>query len=83
MISANQLYKQSNSEMSFKEWLKDTQRKGILQDHEKMYNMIDGQYDGEGYEEDSNDLTKYTKKSSTTQDSKSKLGFVNIVGIIA
>jgi len=40
-VSANQMYKQSKSSLTFKEWLKDTQNKGILENHEKMYNMID------------------------------------------
>ena len=40
MISANQLYKESKSELPFKEWLKETQKKGILKNLEAMYNMI-------------------------------------------
>ena len=85
MISANKLYRESKSELSFKQWLKNTQNKGILEDHEKMYNMIesdDSDYSYENDEQDSTDLKQYSKKSSTSQDSKSKLGMVNILGII-
>jgi hypothetical protein len=85
MISANQLYRQSKSQLSFKQWLKDTQNKGILQDHEKMYNMIESDDSDYSYEDDSDDvamdLKQYSKKS-TSQDSKSKLGMVNILGLI-
>jgi hypothetical protein len=85
MISANKLYRESKSELSFKQWLKNTQNKGILQDHEKMYNMIesdDTDYSYEDDEQDSTDLQQYSKKSTTSQDSKSKLGMVNILGLI-
>lgn len=68
MISANQLYKQSKSELPFKEWLKETQKKGILQNHEAMYNMIE-----EG---------NSTKTSETTQNAKTKLGMTNILGFV-
>jgi hypothetical protein len=85
MISANKLYRESKSELSFKQWLKNTQNKGILEDHEKMYNMIesdDSDYSYENDEQDSTDLKQYSKKSTTSQDSKSKLGMVNILGLI-
>jgi hypothetical protein len=85
MISANQLYRESKSPLSFKEWLKETQSKGILQDHEKMYNMIESDDSDYSYEDEDDsmmDLKQYSKKSSTSQDSKSKLGMVNILGII-
>jgi hypothetical protein len=36
--SANQLYKESKSEMPFKDWLKSEQSKGVLADHDKMFN---------------------------------------------
>ena len=71
MISANQLYKESKSELPFKEWLKETQKKGILKNHEAMYNMI---------EEGSSAETKTT--SSTTQTAKTKLGMTNILGFV-
>jgi len=77
MISANQLYKQSKSQKSFKEWLKETQNRGILQDHEKMYNLIEG--DTEDEDEDVPTL-KPVKK--TTQTAKTKLGMVNIIGFV-
>ena len=40
-ISANQMYKQSKSSLPFKDWLKNTQQRGILDNHEKMYNLIE------------------------------------------
>jgi hypothetical protein len=68
MISANQMYKQSKSNLTFKEWLKDNQRNGILENHEKMYNMID---------EAERETT-----TMTTQQGTKKLGTINIIGII-
>ena len=68
MISANQLYKQSKSNLTFKEWLKNNQRNGMLENHEKMYNMID---------EAERETT-----TMTTQQGTKKLGTINIIGII-
>jgi len=68
MISANQLYKQSKSNLTFKEWLKDNQRNGILENHEKMYNMIDE--------------AERENTTMTTQQGTKKLGTINIIGII-
>ena len=68
MISANQMYKQSKSNLTFKEWLRDNQRNGILENHEKMYNMIDEA------ERETNTMT--------TQQGTKKLGTINIIGII-
>lgn len=81
MISANKLYKESKSQLSFKDWLKETQQKGILQDHEKMYNLIESEGD---YEDDDEDLPVTPKKpsKSTTQTAKTKLGMVNILGFV-
>ena len=80
MISANKLYKESRSQLSFKDWLKDTQKKGILQDHEKMYNLIESEGEGDD-EDDSTPSTKPVKKG-TTQTAKTKLGMVNILGFV-
>lgn len=38
MKSANQLYKESNSSLSFKEWLNSQQKEGVLENHERMFN---------------------------------------------
>lgn len=73
MISANQLYKQSNSTLPFKEWLKQTQEKGILQNHEKMYNLI---------ESENEVITNNKSTKTTTQDAKTKLGMVNLLGFV-
>jgi hypothetical protein len=75
MISANKLYKESNSQLSFKDWLKETQQKGILQDHEKMYNLIESEGEGE-------DIPTSPAKKSTSQTAKTKLGMVNILGFV-
>ena len=81
MISANKLYKESKSQLSFKDWLKETQQKGILQDHEKMYNLIESEGEGDDEDEDETPSTKPVKKS-TTQTAKTKLGMVNLVGFV-
>jgi hypothetical protein len=74
MISANQLYKQSKTSLTFKEWLKETQEKGVLQNHEKMYNLIES--------ESEMPLINKTIKKTTSQDAKTKLGMVNILGFV-
>jgi hypothetical protein len=74
MISANQLYKQSKSNLAFKDWLKETQQKGILQNHEKMYNLIES-------ESETASISTPIKKT-TTQDAKTKLGMVNLLGFV-
>lgn len=61
------MYKQSKSNLTFKEWLKDSQQKGLLENHEKMYNLID---------EAERDTTL------TTQQGTKKLGTINLIGII-
>ena len=81
MISANKLYKESKSPLSFKEWLKETQSKGILQDHEKMYNLIESEGEDEDEYDDEIPSIKPVKKS-TTQTAKTKLGMVNLVGFV-
>ena len=67
-VSANQMYKQSKSNLTFKEWLKDNQSKGILENHEKMYNMIDE--------------AEKESTAMTTQQGTKKLGTINLIGII-
>jgi hypothetical protein len=74
MISANQLYRQSNSQLPFKQWLKETQAKGILQNHEQMYNLIE---EGGGSSTNTSSVTK-----ETTQTAKTKLGMTNIIGFV-
>jgi hypothetical protein len=71
MISANQLYKQSKTNLTFKEWLKQNQREGILENHEQMYNLID---DAENSEMQNTTLTK--------QEGTKKLGTINLIGIV-
>ena len=38
MKSANQLYKESDTELPFKAWLNIQQKHGLLEKHEKMFN---------------------------------------------
>jgi hypothetical protein len=68
------MYKQSKSSLPFKDWLKNTQERGILDNHEKMYNLI------ENGEDETPKLTtqEATKKFSTI----SLLGIVGIVVLI-
>lgn len=69
-ISANQMYKQSKSSLPFKDWLKNTQQRGILDNHEKMYNLIEN-----GDEEDK------TPKL-TTQEATKKFSTISLLGVI-
>ena len=62
MISANKLYKESRSQLSFKDWLKDTQKKGILQDHEKMYNLIESEGEGDDEDDSTSDHPSKSKR---------------------
>jgi hypothetical protein len=78
MISANQLYKQSKSSLTFKEWLLENQGKGLLDNHEKMFNLIDGA-DSEMIEDE---VVTTTINKPTTKKSVGKLNMVNLVGII-
>ena len=80
MISANQLYKMSKSSLTFKEWLKDNQNKGLLDNHDLMYNLIDGQEDEKNSQETIYSTTNPSKP--TTQKSFTQLTFVNIVALI-
>jgi len=83
MISANKLYRESKSPLSFKDWLKETQQKGILQDHEKMYNLIESEGDDdEEYDDEESQVIPAKSKNNTTQTAKTKLGMVNLVGFI-
>jgi len=49
MVSANQAYKSSKSELPFKEWLKREQLKGKLEVHDNEFLNADGEetYTGE------------------------------------
>ncbi len=62
------MYKQSKSNLPFKLWLKENQNKGILENHEKMYNMIDE--------------AERESTQMTTQQGNKKLGTINLIGII-
>tara|TARA_R100001244_G_C5171163_1_gene131677 strand:- start:5903 stop:6130 length:228 start_codon:yes stop_codon:yes gene_type:complete len=48
MSSANQVYKQSGTELPFKEWLKREQLRGKLAVHEDQFYNADGGDDNEG-----------------------------------
>ena len=66
-ISANQLYKNSASELPFKEWLKTQQKVGVLDNHEKMFNA-----NGNG-----------NNTKITTKKAKQKNGMLNIIGLVS
>lgn len=74
-MTANQLYKESGSNLSFKEWLKETQNKGILDNHEEMFNLLGV----DGSEEKENNTST---KTLTRQQTKSSMGVLNMVGLI-
>ena len=83
MISANQLYKESKSNLPFKEWLKETQKKGILQNHEKMFNLIESDDSSDNSSSGSeSELSIKQSRKTTTQDAKTKLGMVNLLGFV-
>ena len=68
--SANQLYKESKSELPFKKWLQEEQGNGVLADHEKMFNA-------------NGDEQVKKKKPTTTKKAQSNLMRNNIIGIVA
>tara|TARA_R110000744_G_scaffold156744_4_gene272482 strand:- start:7518 stop:7793 length:276 start_codon:yes stop_codon:yes gene_type:complete len=70
--SANQLYKESKSELPFKKWLQQEQGNGVLADHEKMFNA-----DGDELEDD------VVIKKPTNKIAKSNLMRNNMIGIAA
>lgn len=76
-MTANQLYKESGSSLSFKAWLKENQNKGLLDNHEKMFNLMG--VDGDSEEEV---MKQVQPKPMTTKTAKTNMGMLNIVGII-
>jgi len=56
MTSANQMFKNSNSDLPFKEWLKREQLKGKLSVHEDKYLNASAYYnaDGDGTDDNKN-----------------------------
>ena len=73
MITANQLYKQSNSSIPFKEWLKETQQQGMLDNHDKMSNLIEGQEgDTEMEESEATSDAPVTKMATTNKTTTTK-----------
>lgn len=65
--SANQLYKESKSELPFKEWLRIEQDKGNLLNYEKMYNASGN-----------NDETKFLSNTKA-----STRNMANVVGLLS
>ena len=68
-LSANQLYKSSKTNLSFKEWLKNNQKDGVLENHEEMLNA---------------DGNKEEATNNKINDSKSifKMNNVNLIGLV-
>ena len=65
--SANQLYKESKTELPFKQWLKKKQNEGVLENHEKMFNA-----NGKG------DSTLTTQKAKKKSGMLNIIGFVSL-----
>lgn len=78
-MTANQLYKESGSKLSFKMWLKENQNKGILDNHEKMFNLMG--VDGDTETEEVTETTE-TKPPMTNKKAKVNMGMLNLVGLI-
>jgi len=83
--SANQLYKDSKSELPFKEWLKDEQKKGTLANHEKMFNA-NGDTASTNEKEDEKEAIVVKKTPTTTSTSirtnnNRMLKFVGLISI--
>ena len=72
--SANQLYKASGSELTFKQWPQAEQKNGALADHEKMFNA-----DGDKVDE----VVQVKTKKPTTKKAKQSLLKNNLIGIVA
>tara|TARA_R110000851_G_scaffold8011_2_gene30815 strand:+ start:10458 stop:10718 length:261 start_codon:yes stop_codon:yes gene_type:complete len=71
-MTANQKYKESKSELPFKEWLKQEQDSGILADHQTMFNAT-----GDEIEELEAEVMPTPIKKS-----KSSMVGVNMMGLI-
>jgi len=86
MKSANQLYKESKSEMPFKDWLKTQQEDGVLENHEKMFNA-NGDENLEDSSNETNEVQEaevVVKKTKSTTSIKAKnKGILNLIGLIS
>ena len=86
MKSANQLYKESKSQMPFKDWLKTQQEDGILENHEKMFNA-NGDENLEDSSNETNEVQEaevVVKKTKSTTSIKAKnKGILNLIGLIS
>ena len=74
-MTANQKYKESETELSFKDWLKEEQEKGKLADHETMFNA-----DGE---EDIIVEEEVVEVPLTTKKAKTSMGKWNMLGVVS
>ena len=83
MLSANQLYKKSKTDLTFKQWLKDTQSQGVLDNHqEPMFNANgDEEIQDNSQETSASDSGVVTLKL-TTKKAKSTMGSTNIIGLL-
>jgi hypothetical protein len=83
MLSANQLYKKSDTKLSFKQWLKDTQSQGVLDNHEEpMFNANGDEEILDNTEDTSTSDSGIVTLKLTTKKAKSKMGATNIIGIL-
>ena len=76
-MTANQKYKESGTELSFKDWLKEQQEDGSLSDHETMLNA-DGEEDVIVEEEVVEPPITTTKKVKTSMGGWNMLGVVSL-----
>ena len=75
MITANQRYKESKSDLPFKEWLKNEQTSGKLADHETMFNA-NGEV--EEFEEEFEEVMPIT----TIKKGKKSMMGINVLGVV-
>lgn len=88
MLSANQLYKKSDTKLSFKQWLKDTQSQGVLDNHEEpMFNANGDEEILDNTEETSTSDSNNSNDGNitlklTTKKAKSSMGTTNMIGLL-
>ena len=87
MKSANQLYKESKSEVPFRDWLKTQQEDGALDNHEKMFNAngeenIEDSKESETSNVQEAEIVVKKTKSTTSIKAKNK-GILNLIGLIS
>ena len=81
MISANKLYKESASDLPFKEWLRREQLKGNLDIHQDNYLNMDGVDDNQT--EVVEDVIEYsTIPMMPVKEAKRNRNFALVIGVV-